>query len=243
MLVTRPAHQADTLCRALAAAGGMPLRFPVIAIEPVALSSDQRRQVERLAQVDIVLFISPNAVHHGAGLLPRNAPPPNGPALAAVGKGTARELQALLGRPVDIVPSGRFDSEALLALPALQAVAGKRVVIVRGVGGRELLADTLRQRGAEVDYLEVYRRTRPDPSPHWPGRPDIITVTSGEGLDNLTLLAPEGLQAIPLLVVSQRIAEQAERLGYQRVVVSANASNEAIVEAIDSFAGDPIPQS
>ncbi len=145
-----------------------------------------------------------------------------------MGPGTARALRAhdLSGI---ITPPGQ-DSEALLALPPLQDVAGQRVVIVRGVGGRALLADTLRARGADVHFLECYRRTRPqvDARPllaHWQaGGIDAVTVTSAETLHNLGALLGEAgrplLAATPLFAPHEKIAEAARRFGIERVVAT-----------------------
>ena len=106
-----------------------------------------------LAEPDIVVFVSANAVRHGAALAPPRS------ALAAIGSATAAALAAG-GREATIVPGSGSDSEALLAEPALHEVRGKRVRIVRGGGGRALLGDTLASRGANVDYVEVYERRR-----------------------------------------------------------------------------------
>ncbi len=109
---------------------------------------------------DLYVFISPNAVTFAGRLLEGHSLP-DGARLAAVGSGTAQALQQA-GFKVDLLPDARFDSEGLLALPELSRLAGRRVVIVRGEGGRPLLGDELRARGADVVYAEVYRRSRPE---------------------------------------------------------------------------------
>lgn len=237
VLVTRPAHQADTLCDLIESAGGIALRYPVLAIVAIPESETNRLIIEQLERYHLAIFISPNAVNFGLDRILELAPLPANLRLATVGKGSSRELQRRLGREPDLCPTGRFNSEALLALPALQQVSGKQILIVRGTGGRELLAETLRERGAGIDYLEVYRRTRPDPPPSWPGKVDIITVTSSEGLQNLfDMIAPkhrEELLATPLVVVSERSASLARELGFRQAVTKArNASNEALLDAV-----------
>jgi uroporphyrinogen-III synthase len=186
--------------------------------------------------VDLCIFISPNAVSYTMRLLGEHSLP-CGARLAAVGDATARALQ-VAGYPVDLQPPERFDSEGLLALPELADMAGRRVVIVRGVGGRALLGDALKARGADVVYAEVYRRVRPrtDPIPllqGWPQRVHMVTATSSEILANLiALLGQSGwslLSRTPLLVISERMREQAEGLGFETLLVARNATNEGIV--------------
>lgn len=153
VLVTRPAQLAGELIEAVTAAGGEPFAFPVIDI--VARPTDAvAAELAGLAPADVIVFVSRNAVAYGLEALRGSAA-----RIAAVGPATARALEAA-GHAVDVVPASGFDSEHLLAHPALEDVAGKRVRIVRGDGGRELLAETLTQRGATVDYVAVYRRTR-----------------------------------------------------------------------------------
>jgi uroporphyrinogen-III synthase len=160
----------------------------------------------------------------------------------AIGAATAAALQ-LLDIEVAVTPERRYDSESLLDSKALQDVAGKRLVIFRGEGGRTLLADTLRQRGAQIDYAEVYRRIQPrtDVQPlldAWQAEKiQVVTVTSNEALQNLyNMLNDEGRQkllATPLVVMSQRTAELAQHLGFKHTpLVSAQASVTGLVAAL-----------
>ncbi len=237
VLVTRPAHQAGPLCELIAQAGGKAVAYPVLAIAGPQSPHAVRDTVKRLGHYHIAIFVSPNAVAYGLDFMQESGPLPAGLILACVGKGSADKLQAHLGRPPDVVPQGRFDSETLLAHPALQGVKDTRILIVRGDGGREMLAQTLRRRGAQVDYLEVYRRTLPEPVPPWPQPIDIITLTSSEGLKNLYRMAGaehrQQLLSLPLVVVSQRTAALARELGFrQAVTVADNASDQALLEAV-----------
>ena len=170
ILVTRPTHQASPLMEAIEQAGGIALHFPTIQIECVDNSLATEELLPHLDDYRLAIFTSPNAVDQGLPQMRRDRELPATLRLAAIGTATAQRLQALLGRVIDIVPHGRSNSEGLLTEPALQEVDGQKIVIVRGTGGRELLASTLRARGAQVDYLEVYRRTRPAPGLPWPGR-------------------------------------------------------------------------
>ena len=162
--------------------------------------------------------------------------------VAAVGKGSARQLNKH-GVSVDIFPSQQFNSEALLAMDEMQAVAAKRIVIFRGEGGRELLADTLSSRGAIVEYAECYRRSKPEVSANEllaalsQGKLDIVTATSNEGLQNLyDMVAEPGRSALlklHLIVVSERSKRLAEALGFTKpAIIAHNASDEMLIEAI-----------
>lgn len=242
ILVTRPAHQADKLCSLIEAVGGHALRFPVLEIlEPRDLDA-LNDVISRLDEFDIAIFISPNAVNKAMNRILARGPLPPRLRLAAIGKASARELERF-GTPAHIYPSHRFDSEALLELDEMKQVAGQRIVIFRGDGGRELLGDTLRARGAHVEYAEAYRRGRPDADVnklmhHWArGELDVIVVTSNEGLRNLFdmvgKLGQTWLCKTTLVVVSERMVQLARELGFkQPPVVAREASDDALVEAL-----------
>lgn len=223
VVVTRPADQAAALQERITQAGGQALLFPLLAIAGPADPAHLRPLLAGLSDTDLLIFVSPNAVRYGLEQLAAYGGLPAGSRLACVGQGTARALEQQAGRPPDLLPAGGYDSEALLALPALQQVDAQRVVIFRGQGGREQLAETLRARGAQVEYAEVYRRVRPDNDPEQlpdllrQDAIDIISVTSSEALDNLIEFgAPEleRLQRTPLVVFHQRIADAARRRGF-----------------------------
>ncbi len=248
VLVTRPAHQAEGLCRLIEAAGGRAIRFPVLAIASPQDMTAPLAAVMRLAQYDLAIFVSPNAVEHGLDLIAAHGGLPAGLRLAVVGEGSARTLRTRLGRGPDLQPTERYDSEGLLALPELQQVAGWRVLIFRGDGGRELLGQALRARGATVDYAEVYRRERPNVDAQALAAQlvadavDIVTVTSSEGLRNLLELAGAAnaarLRQLPLVVVSVRTAELAKELGFvQPAIIAALASDAGLVEAVARWVG------
>lgn len=241
VLVTRPTHQAGALVQAIRAAGGEAVEFPALAIEAVPQAALAGALAE-VAAADIVVFISPNAAHFGLAAIGTLAA---GAAVFAVGPGTARALAE--HGVTATVPEGH-DSEALLALPALQQVAGRRVVIVRGEGGRPLLADTLAARGAKVTYLECYRRRLPKADAQalrarWQaGGVDAVTVTSAEALENLaTLLGEAGrplLCATPLFVPHEKIAAAARRFGVAHVIATA-AGDAGLVEGLIDWFRNP----
>ncbi len=237
VLVTRPASRAQGLCRLIERAGGRAISFPAVDILPLEGPVPARHLLTQ--SWDLIIFVSANAVEQAQPLIPKSHLPFEG-RLAAVGHATARAMTAA-GRAPNLIPAGRFDSEALLALRELQDLSGQRVLIVRGEGGRSLLGDTLIERGAELAYAEVYRRALPeaDPAPllaRWAKDVQLTTATSGEVLDNLiTLVGRDGialLLATPLVVVSERTAQAAKNLGFVRVELAERAADEALVTAL-----------
>jgi uroporphyrinogen III methyltransferase/synthase len=232
IVVTRPAGQAERLAALVSAAGGRPFLFPAIEIERLP-----ELPLPRLEEFDLAVFVSPTAAECAFERI-RHAGVP----VAAVGGGTRRTLQALGAREV-LAPESGADSEALLALPELHEVAGKRILIVRGEGGRELLADTLAARGARTEYLECYRRMLPhaDMAPligAWDrGGIDAVTVSSTASLDNLiTLLGVPRLAAKPLFVNHARVAERAREVGIPELIV-AGSGDEETAEALVAYFG------
>lgn len=243
IMVTRPAHQAEGLCEGIEAVGGRPWRFPVLEILDPEDSGPLNDLIDRLDDFDLAVFISPNAVNKAMNLIQARRSLPEGLQLATVGRRSAVELRHFIGRDPDIFPRQKFDSEALLAQPGMQEVAGKRIVIFRGDGGREVLGNTLAERGAEVTYAEAYRRGRPPADVGalqraWArGEIDVITITSGEGLRNLFdmvgKLGQQWLRKTPLVVVSENQRELARELGFKvEPVVAEAAADEAIVDAL-----------
>jgi uncharacterized protein HemX/uroporphyrinogen-III synthase len=242
ILITRPGARAGALASRVEAAAGRPILFPAIEIEPLP-----DRPLPALEQHDVAIFISPTAVECALDRM-GNLPPQL--QVAAVGGGTRAALQA---RGIDqvVAPQEGADSEALLALPEMQSVAGKRILVIRGEGGRELLADTLAARGAQVEYFECYRRSVPqaDTGPlrsAWErGEVDAVTVSSVEALDNLLLLlGRERLAAAPLFVSHARIAERAKEARIPEVIV-APPGDEEMADALMAYFGprmSDIPQ-
>lgn len=217
ILVTRPRDQAMRLAQNIEREGGIPLLFPLLEIAPVQDSAVLQEQILRLSQVDLAIFISPNAVQYGMAAIRAAGELPAWLSIATVGQGSANALREL-GVSNVIVPDARFDSEGLLA--QLQHVDGCRVMIFRGDGGRELLGDTLRARGAVVEYVTCYQRSKPQQSAGalLARQPDAITVTSSEALSHLSQMQ-DGvpLRDTPLFVPHPRIAELARAQGWSQV--------------------------
>lgn len=237
--VTRPPEQATKLTAAITAEGGQVISFPLLDIKGLENLNDFHAAVTPLSQFDWAMFISSNAAQHGMPLLQQAGIPPH-LKFAAIGPTTAASLKAF-GIAEILTPSERFDSEALLALPALKQMQGQRVLIVRGVGGRKVLADTLKQRGAQVVFGECYRRVNPQNSAqvlvqaYDEGKLQGIVVTSSEALRFLLDLAQEAawLQATPLFVNHARIAEQAKAAGLT-VYSSGVSGDTAMLDLLKS---------
>jgi len=248
--VTRPADQAEELAHGIARMGGKAFLFPLLEIAPAAAPQALRAVLSRLPEFDIAIFISPNAVRYGMEAIRAGAGVGRASArhvglkpdlrIAAVGQGSARALRESGVHEV-IAPQGKSDSEALLALQEFQDVRGKRVMIFRGDGGRELLGDTLKARGATVEYAECYRRITPqlDIARLRTASPDAITVTSSEALAHLWEACNETdrswLAAIPLFVQHERIAEGARKLGWSSVTVTAGG-DEGLLAGLVAWA-------
>ena len=244
ILVTRPVHQSAALAEGIRAAGGEALLFQALEIVPLDPHSLASR-LSRLSDYDMAIFISPNAARFGMAAVREVATLPDEIEVFAVGPGTAKTLETL-GLSGVTMPPGQ-DSEALLALPQLEQVAGKRIAIFRGIGGRPLLADTLRARGATVDYVECYRRRCPDADAgpllqRWT-EVSAVTIASTETLQNLAaMLGDSGaglLRAIPLFVPHAKIAEAARMSGMTEVIVTAGGDAGLLQGLVNWFREHP----
>ena len=235
VLVTRPAHQAENLCRLIEAQGGKAERLPLISIEPLAHSAAAARLLDSARGWDGWIFTSANAVRHAAQIQRGEWCK----TLYAIGGATAAALDAG-GREITAAPVSAYSSEALLALPDFQQVQGRRYLIVTGELGLDLLANGLRERGALVEIAEVYRRL---PMPYDEARVlaalrgiDAIVVTSGEALEHLLQLTPESSQATLqkkyLVVPSGRVVEKARSLGFARVHAPAQMADAPLLELL-----------
>ncbi len=245
VLITRAVSQAEPMARAVRAAGGRPVLLPAIRIEPIETASAS-------GPADWVIFISPNAVEYGLSHVREVVA--SGAQVAAVGPSTARALSAAgLAQPLRAREG--FDSESLLALPVFRQCAGSNITIVRGVGGRPLLIDSLRDRGAKVTVLEVYRRDRPTlrieqvqylESQWAAGGVAVTTCLSVATLDNLMTLLTTRAQrlfmATPLLSPSPRVLERATELGHTGAQQLARGPRveDLVAELIDMAAQDTI---
>jgi uroporphyrinogen-III synthase len=223
VIVTRPQRQAAAFATKIAALGGMPIIWPAIVILPPLDGERLARAHAALADYDIAIFVSANAVEYG---VPAARVWPAGLVTYAPGPGTAEALGGA-GIANARIPAKSFDSEGLLELPELKDVGGKRIVIFRGEGGREFLGNSLRMRGGSVDHVPCYRRVAPQTGADGlieamrEGRAHALTLTSVEGLDNLVAaLGPAGhalLARLPVFAGHPRIAERAREHGLSAI--------------------------
>jgi uroporphyrinogen-III synthase len=245
VLVTRPEGQGAELMAGLRAIGCRPVHLPLLAIEAIdPLPGATRQRVLDLDRYDHVLFISANAARIGLARIEDLWPQlPVQQRYWAVGESTASVLEAA-GLRVER-PATDMSSEGLLAMPGLQDLTGQRCLIVRGEGGREHLANSLEERGAQVDALVCYRRRALAYDPAALDRRlggeslDLVLISSGEGVEALSGLLRDrehtNLARATLLAPSQRVAALARDHGWQRVQTVANASDRAMLAAVQQW--------
>ena len=249
VVITRPRAQADGLAHAVAALGRTPLLLPLLEIAPLADSSALRAVLGELDSFALVAFVSPNAIDAAFAHVqawPRRV------ALAVLGEGSraalARhgltETNATILGPQD--PT-RSDSENLLESLDLAALRGKRVLIVRGESGRELMADGFRAAGAEVCVVPAYRRSVPVLTPELAAALRALLaesndwiLTSSEALRGLFGLLEQAdpslvakMQQQHVIVSHARIAETAAALGIARVTLTGSG-DERLLAALQS---------
>jgi len=243
VLVTRPHPRGETLCRLIEEAGGKSILLPTLEIIPDTRVSP-RGLALAFSDASSVIFVSRNAVICSRRLVDNLPAALQTARIFAVGEGTMQELAAAGVNNV-IVPARESSSEALLERKELQArqIKGRKVLVVRGNGGRELLGNTLQARGACVDFMQVYRRQRPFLPPGslqriWrEQRPDIIVVTSEQGLRNLIGMTGtadrKALFTARLVVISSRLADIAGNAGFARPAIAKEQSDHGLLHAIE----------
>jgi uroporphyrinogen-III synthase len=250
ILVTRPRHQAARLCELISANGGKAISYPSIEIQAVDDQDSLLKNKEALSEYVLVIFVSRNAVkivfenYIDTNTLPKDVQ------FVAIGAGTADALSEL--GITNLIHAGvQADSETLLQLPELQSksVTGKKILIVRGIGGREYLADNLQSRGAEVTYAEVYKRCLPeydaqDGHTIWQEiKPDAIIISSNDGLINLVSLTADTDQvqlfSTPLVLMSVRSVNLAKELGFTSAMsIAKDKNDEGLLSALLDLMGE-----
>lgn len=248
IVITRPNGQADellTLVSGLVSDLGCDVRHhPLIDIHlfdddgsPAANAA--RQKILDIDRYDAVIAISRNAAECGLTWLDDYWPQyPVGMRWYGVGPTTV-EVMREAGLDTQM-PEHRFDSEGVLELPSLQQIQGEKILIWRGVGGRETLASVLRERGAQVDYAELYERRQLDWSASdWDntlkGKP-LLVLSSGQALDIAEQQVNDLKNRITaLLVPSERVATYARQQGYPDVIVAASARNEDTLHSLRAW--------
>lgn len=245
VLVTRPAHQAQGQTARLSNLGIEPVPLPLLEIIPTDVEDSTFPLLKsKILDLDLyhkIIFISTNAVTIGMDLIDQYWPQlPIGLDWLAIGQQTAQQLKTY-GINVAQASTG-YDSEALLSLPLLQDLNQQKVLIMRGGSGRKTLTEQLQQRGAQVDYADLYQRRLP----HYTSEQIMSTIsdkpltaaiiTSGEALLNLTQLINEyalnALENTTLVVPSERVARIAVELGYTRVITASGPDDQAMAKTV-----------
>jgi uroporphyrinogen-III synthase len=252
VVITRPRQQAEPLARAVAALGRTPLILPLLDISPLADDAPLRAALGRLHDYALVAFVSPNAVDAAFAHIKDW---PAAVALAVVGDGSRAALarHGIAGDRYRVyvpVDPARSDSEHLLQALDLAALAGRKVLVVRGETGREVLPDALRAAGVDVETVAAYRRAVPGLTPDLAASlrallagPNDWIITSSEALRGLAGLVAQlddgasvaNLQRQHLIVPHARIAETASALGFT-VVTLTGSGDERLLAALQSRA-------
>jgi uroporphyrinogen-III synthase len=258
VLVTRPEHQAQKFIQLLQSLGADTIAFPSIEIHPIVSSPALEEAAKLFDEAYLVIFISANAVENGVKWLDNSLKSLKNTKIAAIGESTKKALQQH-GLKVDFTPERAFNSTALLELEAFSCarISGRRILIIKGEGGRKLLQDTLVSRGAIIHLANVYQRRVPDADIQpllelWSKKHiQWITVTSNAALKNLyymviergiiepDIIEPELAQQAQtwlcqtqLLVPSQRCQQLAQQLGFTQILRAQSATDAAMLEAI-----------
>lgn len=240
ILVTRPKAQAESLCQLLEQQGCRAIRLPtleIMAVDSMAI----KQQIAGLNQYHWLIFISANAVHFALAANNGKIDAFQHSAIAAVGRTTEQALKTA-GLVVNLVPTTQFNTEGLLDTPQMRHIAAKSCLIIRGTGGREMLMNSLRMRGAKVDYMEVYSRQCPV---YFDERVipllqnqqiTAMTITCDSALTNLLAMIDISLHdkiyLIPIIVISCRLKEIAKKMGFIHIMVAKSPEDSAIVEAV-----------
>ncbi len=242
--VTRPSQQAAGLIGLLQAAGAEAIALPLLEIAPPADPAPLLAALAVLEQFDLAIFISPSALDAVFERLTQ--PWPASLAVAVVGPGSERRAREL-GVQLVISPASQFDSEGLLAEPAMQALQGKKIVLFRGNGGRDLLPKALQERGALLTLLTAYQRQPPrfdlaHLNAELAAGCDGIVISSSEAAQHLFQLAGalklQRLQSCLYFVPHPRIAETLLALGAKKIELT-DAGDSGLLKGIDQYFTQP----
>lgn len=238
VLVTRPDNEGRVLANKLTQLGVKSYCQPLFDYHSNQCQKELSKILKNTHQPSII-FISVAAVKFANNIIPINEWPCKN--VLAVGAATAKALDAI---GIECKSPKQHNSEGLLSLPELQHVNNKDIVIVRGDGGREFLAETLQSKGAKTHYFEAYQRIwrqlSPNIAQHWRrNNVNCIVITSNALLKSIVQLvtaSDEYWQNICVWVVaSERIAQQAREFGLANVINANGANDDAITKAIINY--------
>lgn len=262
IVVTRPGAQAEPWAARLGDLGATTTVASLLEIVPVSEAAQIQAIKRCILDLDLyrkAIFVSQNAVEHGFEWIDAYWPQlPIGVDFFAVGDTTSKQLEARGVSVTDLAHSqtGAMTSETLLQSPALHDVAGEKIVIFRGLGGRPHIGDVLSARGAQVSYCELYERVLPDESAQKFAavfslilnevqltKKLVLVLHSGEALENLqrvlrelTVNTSEIMTKIYLLVPSQRVLELAKAAGFIHVYAAQNATEASMLQGLIDLA-------
>ena len=246
--ITRPARQNDALVQHLRALNASVVAIPLLAIEPLDEPTQRQKidvQLCDLPHYQMAIFISQNAAEQVLqALAARNLRWPAHIQAFSIGSATTAFLTE---HGIAAISSPQMNSEGLLALPALhstseQSINGQRCIIFRGLGGRETLAQTLRERGMFVDYCELYRRELPaEAAQQWAkwmdklqNQPALVCINSVETLQHLQAVDQRAISRdnLTLLVPGERVTRAAIAAGFARIITANDATDNVMLETI-----------
>ncbi len=237
---TRPRARAEQLQSALVAAGARVHLLPLLEIQPLPLTDEQRQWLLDLDRYRWVFVVSPTAAELGLRLLSDYWPQwPVDIQWLAVGESTADVLRRALLDP--IIPSEE-NSEGILRLPVFQQLQrGDRLLVLRGEGGRNVVRDSLQTQGVRVDYLNLYQRRLPEKTTsEWQsiksnGMPDAVILTSGEALNHWLTVAGVDAAQIMAVVISTRLAALAKSAGVKTCIIAASTRSDDVINALTTW--------
>ena len=237
--ITRPIEQAKKMTQYIEMAGGNVILFPLVEITALDDYTAFEEVIADIHHYDWIVFISSNAVQNSLPRLIQQGIPQR-LQFAAIGPTTAQSLKTFGVNEV-LMPEGRFDSESLLSLPAMQDMCSKKVMIVRGIGGRDLLANTFAERGAQVTFAECYQRINPQTNcqllaqAYDDGKLQAIVVTSSEAMRYLITMAGESdwLKQITICVNHARVAELPLQMGLNVKIANAPGDEAMLATLIN----------
>lgn len=239
VFVTRPSLQAGNLTRLIEDAGGLAIKFPLVEILPGDAGTKSNPLKNSARHWDWLIFVSTNAVHNALNIHGWTKSLDN-TKVAAIGAATRKALESA-GIRVDLVPANEANSEGLLATNELRNVEGLNILIIRGVGGLELLARELEKRGAHIEYAEVYRRITPPPPPEiiafWREKGiNCIVITSNTALERLMEVMFENeldcRNETLMIVIGKRLEQLAVQQGWKHIAIARDASDQALLDAM-----------
>ena len=236
VIVTRPAQQATTLCNAIEQLGGVAIPIPSILIESIDINSQIAAQPFQITNNDIAIFVSRNSVLNSKSLWLSLKQLPT---IIAIGPGTAQTLTSL-GLPVTAIPA-TYSSEGILALPQLDNLKNKTLYLCCGTHSRKTLENELIKRGASVIPIICYQRKCPTLTQEITTQlfnrfPDITVTTSRASLvywkEMILQAKAHWLLSLPLLVINTKYFALAKQLGFQKIFIADNATDNAIIAAL-----------